>query len=78
MSPRQGYELDESFTAELDGKMTLDEVASKYGIPSEELAQCIQVPITYSGERLGRLRKKYGFRLKELKDFIQEKKETRE
>jgi len=55
---------------ELSGRMTLDEVAKKYSIPEDELTRALNIPSYHSRERIGRLRKQYGFEMEELKDVI--------
>jgi hypothetical protein len=55
---------------ELSGRMTLDEVAKKYSIPADQLTRALQIPSYQSRERIGRLRKQYGFEMEELKDAI--------
>lgn len=62
---------DEYSNIEVQGYMTLNEVSQKYNIPVEKLASHLNVPVKYKNERLGRLRKQYGFRLSELKSYIQ-------
>ncbi len=60
-------------TIEVYGSMTLNEVAANYNIPATELASCIHVPKEYTGERLGRLRKQYGFHMNDLRNYIASK-----
>lgn len=55
---------------ELSGRMTLNEVAKKYSIPADELTKALHIPSYESRERIGRLRKQYGFEMEELKDII--------
>ncbi|MCU4162873.1 DUF4405 domain-containing protein [Carboxylicivirga caseinilyticus] len=63
----------EDYSVEIYGSMSLQEVADKYVIPVEDLASAIDVPVTMSGERLGRLKKDYGFDMNDLRDFVEEK-----
>ncbi len=55
---------------ELSGSMTLLEVARKHSIPADELTRALHIPSYESRERIGRLRKQYGFEMEELKDII--------
>lgn len=54
----------------LDGTMTLNQVSEQFNISTDQLAGVIGVPVSRSGERLGRLRKIYGFDLNELREYI--------
>jgi len=58
---------------EIYGSMTLREVAIRYHIPEEELAGHLQIPLSATGERLGRLRRAYGFQMSELRDYVESK-----
>jgi hypothetical protein len=53
--------------------MTLQQVAVRYNIPAEELAEGINVPAGQSREKLGRLQKQYGFRMSELREIVARK-----
>ena len=55
---------------EIYGSMTLKEVSGKYNIPLPELAKSIDVPVELAYEKLGRLRKRYGFHMDDLRKFI--------
>lgn len=55
---------------DIKGSMTLNEVAQKYKAPVSELAAHIKVPENYANERLGRLRKQYGFSMNDLREYI--------
>ena len=57
---------------ELYGYMTLDEVAQEFNVSVKELAEYIHVPVSKRSESLGRLRKKYDFRMGDVKSFILE------
>ncbi len=63
-----GYE-----SLNINGIMTLREVAERYNIGIEELAGAVKVPAEYADERLGRLRKRYGFDLNDLRAFVNNK-----
>jgi len=68
--PHKRHQL---YDIEVYGSMTLNEVATKYNIPVSELASSINVPIEFANERLGRLRKQYGFHMDDLKKYIHSK-----
>lgn len=53
------------------GSMTLKQVALKYNISEQELAGKIGIPLEKSEMRLGHLRKRYGFTMIELREFVQ-------
>ncbi len=55
---------------DIDGTMTLHQVSARYNISVEELAGAINVPVSYANERLGRLRKRYGFEMEDLRAFV--------
>jgi len=55
---------------EIFGYMTLNEVSQKYSIPVVELTNALNIPSGQSGEKIGRLKKRYGFEMEELKDII--------
>jgi len=59
---------------EIYGSMTLQQVADKYDIPAAKIAGEFNIPLTYRTEKLGRLRKRYTFRMGELKQFIESEK----
>lgn len=55
---------------DINGTKTLYEISRKYNISVEELARTINVPVIYSNERLGRLKRRYGFSLDDLKLYV--------
>lgn len=55
---------------EIFGNMTLDEVSRKYSIPDSDLANALKIPSNQSGEKIGRLKKKYDFEMDELKNAV--------
>lgn len=61
------------YDIEVYGSMTLNEVAKKYNIPVAGLASSINVPEEFVNERLGRLRKQYGFHMDDLRNYIHSK-----
>ena len=50
--------------------MSLSDVSKKYGLSVTELATAINVPKESAHERLGRLKKQYGFQMNSLRRFI--------
>ncbi len=58
---------------DIDGTMTLSEISGRYNISVAELAGIINVPVEYANERLGRLKKRYGFEMDDLRAFISSK-----
>lgn len=65
----------ESHSVEVYGYMSLNEVADMYHIPVADLAAVIKVPKDTYGEQLGRLRKRYGFQMDDLRLYIEMKKQ---
>ena len=55
---------------EINGSLTLQFVADKYGIPANKLADDLNVPETLVGEKLGRLRKQYSFTIDDVRKSI--------
>jgi hypothetical protein len=50
--------------------MTLNEISERFNINVDELAKAINVPADNANERLGRLRKRYGFEMNDLRVFV--------
>lgn len=61
----------------INGSMSLDEVSELTHIPVAELAAYVEIPVQYSGEKLGRLRKKYNFQMNDLREYITIKNQVR-
>lgn len=55
---------------EIYGYMTLSDAAHKYSVPITELTGALSIPSGQSSEKIGRLKKIYGFEMEELKDVI--------
>lgn len=55
---------------DINGTMTLSEISGKFNISIDKLAEAINVPADYSNERLGRLKRRYGFELEDLRMFV--------
>jgi len=64
--------LHEQSHAEVEvyGYMTLSNAAQKYSIPVIELTKALNIPSDQSDEKIGRLKKKYGFQMEDLKNII--------
>jgi hypothetical protein len=58
---------------EINGKMTLREAAEKYSISLSELCVEIGIPVERANEKLGRLKKLYGFEMNDLREIIERK-----
>jgi hypothetical protein len=65
---------DEHLHSEMEifGSMTLNEVSRKYSIPVSDLTNALKIPSNQSGEKIGRLKKKYGFEMDKLKNAVTE------
>lgn len=57
---------------EIHGSMTIDEVCGKYSVSANKLTKALDIPSGLSSERIGRLKKRYGFEMEELKEAIVE------
>jgi len=55
---------------EVNGNMTLNEVVEKYSVPLPQLTDALNVPLSQSYERIGRLKRHYGFDMEELRNKI--------
>jgi len=55
---------------EIYGYMTLEDAAQKYSIPVVELTKALNIPFSQSFEKIGQLKKRYGFEMQELKDIV--------
>jgi len=59
--------------AGINGSMTLNEISERFNINVDELAKAINVPADNANERLGRLKKRYGFSLDDLRLYVKTK-----
>jgi len=59
---------------EVNGRMTLQYVAEKYGIPVSQLAADLNIPEERAGETLGRLKKIYSITMSDVKNCISKRK----
>lgn len=57
---------------EVYGYMTLNELSTKYNISINNLATAINVPESEGSQKLGRLRNKYHFELRDLRNYIEQ------
>jgi len=57
---------------EIYGSMTLDEICRRYSVSVNELTGPMDIPASQSAERIGRLKRRYGFEMDELKNAIVE------
>ncbi len=55
----------------INGSMTMKEITSKYNLSLSNFANSMDIPVKYANERLGYLRKQYGFKISEIKEYIQ-------
>ncbi|MBS2099426.1 DUF4405 domain-containing protein [Carboxylicivirga linearis] len=62
----------EEYGVDIYGSMTLKEVSEKYNIPVNDLANAIDVPVSMADERLGRLKRDYGFDMNDLREYVEE------
>ena len=61
------------------GYMTLAEVAGTHNVPADYLKEHLGLPLSTSGnEKLGRLRKRYGFTMHDVEKIIEEYRKTHE
>ena len=58
----------------IQGAMTLGEVAQSTGVPIEKIVQALGLPADVSpDERLGRLRRTYGFEMDDVRKIVEER-----
>ncbi len=58
-------------TIDIQGFMTLKEVSENYQVPVSHIKSKLDIPLSVSdNERLGRLRRTYGFTMSEVRDII--------
>ncbi len=55
---------------EVNGNQTLISIADKYNLPADEIAADLNIPKTLTGERLGRLKKRYSFTMDDVRNTI--------
>lgn len=65
--------IHEERTLEIDGTSTIGEVAARYDVPAELIKKALGIPSgAPDNERLGRLRRQYGFYMSDLERIINE------
>ena len=60
-----------SYTVNVNGRVTLNQLAQKYNIPVNNLEDAINVPAGNSDINLGLLRKEYHFQLNEIRQYLE-------
>ncbi|MBN1990499.1 MAG: DUF4405 domain-containing protein [Bacteroidales bacterium] len=55
---------------ETNGKQTIEELSALHSIPADYICKQLQIPLSSKDQRLGRLRKKYGFTMTEVSSAI--------
>lgn len=59
-------------SVEVNGSMTLQEIENRYDIPAAILKKFLRIPPNVAdSERVGRLRRMYGFRMRDVERFIE-------
>jgi len=61
-----------SKSIDVNGKMTIKEVSVLYAVPVNDMLQYLDIPASEVNERLGRLKKKYGFEMHEFSEFVEQ------
>ena len=56
----------------VQGNMTLREAANQYNVPEDYIAKALNISANHTNEKIGRLRKQYGFTLEEVSRIISE------
>ena len=65
--------IHEERTLEIDGTSTIGEVAARYDVPAELIKKALGIPLDRpDNERLGRLRRQYGFYMSDVERVINE------
>jgi Domain of unknown function (DUF4405) len=68
---KEGHQHNQHSDLEVKGFMTLSEVSIKYNVPMAELKKDLKLPNSVSGtQKLGHLRKQYGFKMSEVEKII--------
>ncbi len=60
----------EEHLSDINGKMTLQQIADNYQLSVADLAAVIEVSVHDKDQTLGRLKKRYGFDIDVLRDFV--------
>lgn len=56
----------------IQGNMTLREAADQYNVPEDFIVKALNISANHTNEKIGRLRKQYGFTLEEVSRIISE------
>jgi len=67
---KENHQKQSNNELEIFGYMTLMEVSQKYSVQIAEITKALNIPIVESNEKIGRLKKHYGFEMEELKTII--------
>lgn len=67
---RYAREGHNEYDVEVYGSMTLKEVSRKYDVNLKELSEQLNVPVDQTGYRLGRLRRRYGFHMNDIRAVV--------
>ncbi len=68
---RTGRRAVSSGTSSIQGSMTLKEVSNKTGVPVDIIKESLSLPDRVSShERLGRLKRRYGFQIEDLRRIV--------
>lgn len=67
---KEGNHSHSHGTIEVYGYMTLEEAARKYSVPITKLTDILNIPLSASSEKIGRLKRFYGFEMEDLKNAI--------
>jgi len=68
---KEGRHRDIPTNIDVIGSMTLVEVAEKYKVPANHIKSKLDIPLSISNnERLGRLRRIYGFTMSDIEEII--------
>jgi hypothetical protein len=67
-STHHHHALNEEY--EVYGSQTLQNIADTYNIPLQTLAASFDIPVSLAGERMGRLGRRYGFTMTDVRSAI--------
>ena len=71
------HEDHEERSLEIYGTHSIGEIAERYNVPAELLKKALGIPVDRpDSERLGRLRRQYGFHMSDVERFIEEYKKN--
>lgn len=67
------HEEPHSHQNDINGQMTLHHLAQSYHLSEKDICQHFAIPESQVQERLGRLRKRYGFSIEDLRTYVNNK-----